>query len=231
MTAAMISAAARAAGTTHPFRRIGFHTDAKGRGEMTCWDSAYGKSLQAQGKLHGETVAAWSSAIANWAHTHGLDVEIHHVGATPAPAPHPTQRIHLATLMDLHLRDRTLWQYAEVRPIGPKRTDCSGSTVLLYQAVGAPDPTGNHYSMEGNTEAIRHAMPHRAVKDLLTGDTIVYGRDDDYARQHVVIVREPHPTDPLVFSFGQPGGPYAYRHSVENHAHDGYFTSHGFDLT
>lgn len=131
------------------------------------------------------------------------------------------------------------WQYAEVRPIplqliratggkpgsAIKRTDCSGSCKAIAYAAGYPDPTGRGYDGWGNTEDFTaHAQRHGLAK------TRARARHGDFAtflgalpHQHeILLLEDVHVSpDPLVFSFGSPGGPRILRLSQEESAHPG----------
>lgn len=144
-------------------------------------------------------------------------------------------RAKLGGWMDRQVAHAANVHYAEMRPIPltamrhelyPYTTDCSGSVIGGYYAVGAPAPVANGYDGQGDTAAIRAHLPRRAhVADCRVGDPIVLGRDDNHAGQHVVMVRDAG-SDPLVYSHGQEDGPWYKPLSVELAAHDGYYTAH-----
>jgi hypothetical protein len=145
----------------------------------------------------------------------------------------PTWRDDMKAAMRWMVAHEPDIHYAQVRPFSPRKvfdralpitTDCSGSTTMLYYAVGLPDPNGNQYDGTGYTGTLRANLPHKQFAKLDVGDLIIYGTGNGV---HVVAVYEPHATDPLVFSHGQERGPILVRHSAEVATHGTHFTSHG----
>lgn len=146
----------------------------------------------------------------------------------------PTWRARMLEAMKWALAHEGAIHYQQSRPFPvnairdrhlPIYTDCSGSTTMLYRAAGVKDPNGNEYDGTGYTGTLRANTPRTPLAELRVGDFIVHGPG---AGSHVVVVFQPHPTDPLCFSHGQESGPRLYRHSVQTQAHGGYFTCHGF---
>lgn len=92
--------------------------------------------------------------------------------------------------------------------------DCSQFSTMVCRWAGAPDPNGHGYNAklgQFTGTFLAHCKPRR-IGDLECGDFIVYGPGTG---RHMVVVLEPHPTDPLVVSHGQEAGPVIIRHSVE----------------
>lgn len=125
--------------------------------------------------------------------------------------------------------------YEQRRPFDPHAiskkalpivTDCSGSTTMLYNAAGRPDPNGRDYDGTGWTGTLRaHTPRRRTVRGCRPGDFIVYGDGDGV---HVVVVLEAG-RDPLVWSHGQEAGPLVNRHSQQVAYHGRTFTCHNGD--
>jgi hypothetical protein len=124
--------------------------------------------------------------------------------------------------------------YLQERPFSPRvvadrtlpiHADCSATTTQLYYAAGSPVPKPPLFNGIGYTGTLRSYMPRKPIAKLLPGDLIIYGTG---VGKHVVVVLEPHPTDPLVFSHGQEAGPITIRHSAECHAQGYDYTTHGY---
>lgn len=106
------------------------------------------------------------------------------------------------------------------RFISPIVADCSAFFTVIYNWAGAPDPNHLDFDHEGFTGTLLSAGEHvsmfrkngihKGYLDLLVGDAIVFGPGDG---RHVVMVIDPHSSDPLVASFGHPGDPGMYRAS------------------
>lgn len=147
----------------------------------------------------------------------------------------PTWREVAVTYMRWALTHEPGIHYAQIRPFDPRaflnralpiKTDCSGSTTMIYRAAGRPDPNGNAYDGTGYTGTLRaHTPKRRSLKACQAGDFIVYGSGTG---EHVVVVIEPG-KDPLVFSHGQEAGPITTRHSVQVAVHGSRFTCHNGD--
>lgn len=137
-----------------------------------------------------------------------------------------TERQRLACLMDFLVAHHGLVDYAEVRPIlhatspaeleqlvlrGKFRTDCSGSTTTLFEAVGASNPNGVAYSTgRGDTQMMYDHLPHYLnPKGAGIGALCFFGVPGELATQHVTIVRHPG-KDPVLFTHGHQGDP-SYR--------------------
>jgi hypothetical protein len=133
--------------------------------------------------------------------------------------------------------DNCLWgaehhaqfNYAEIRPIPihlPRRTsskittDCSGFVTLMAKWAGLPDPNGLGYNGEGYTGSLLHHLSHIPFHETWRGDLCVYGTGTG---THVVAlsmggVRE---ANPIVYSHGQQGGPFALTLNAESAYHSG----------
>ncbi len=147
----------------------------------------------------------------------------------------PTQpvvnvRANLGRLMKATLADQALhhdWTYHAVRPTPmPPRTwepgmkvvgDCSkGVQFLGWWTPGAPDPMGNHWGVNGNSQTICiHLQDVVRASELLIGDIVTFGRD---GADHAAMVLE-RGDDPLLWSFGHQGAPNSYRLSADSREH------------
>jgi hypothetical protein len=121
------------------------------------------------------------------------------------------------------------WTYHAIRPcpVPPRWIegqkvwgDCSkGVQMLVYWASGGDpllDPMGNAYASWGNSTTICAHLQHLATPAQLdVGDIVTFGRNGD---EHAAMVLEPG-KDPLLWSFGHPGAPNAYRLSQDRREH------------
>jgi hypothetical protein len=121
------------------------------------------------------------------------------------------------------------WTYHAIRPcpVPPRWIegqkvwgDCSkGVQMLVYWASGGDpllDPMGNAYADWGNSTTICAHLQHLATPAQLdVGDIVTFGRNGD---EHAAMVLEPG-KDPVLWSFGHPGAPNAYRLSQDRREH------------
>ena len=139
-------------------------------------------------------------------------------------------RAELGKLMHATLADEAAhhdWTYHAVRPTSnPPRVwkpgmkivgDCSkGVQFLCHWAPGCPDPMGNNWDVWGNSSTIYFHLHHLDhPSQLQVGDPVTFGR---YGRDHAAMVMEKG-NDPLLWSFGHPGAPNAYRLSWDRREH------------
>ena len=120
--------------------------------------------------------------------------------------------------------------YAQIRPMAnvhmsyprfPITMDCSESVTMLCKWAGLKDPNGLDYNGTGNTQTLYDHLPHYHDPAVArTGALVTFGvPTNPLSRQHVCMVLEPHPHDPLLWSHGQERGPLAIRYSVERQYH------------
>ena len=83
------------------------------------------------------------------------------------------------------------------------KTDCSGACLCIYYAAGAPDPSGNNYNGEGNTDSLFANCEHIPYADCQPADMIDVVQGD--GTEHVYLVVERTGGDLKVFSNGGPG--------------------------
>lgn len=145
----------------------------------------------------------------------------------------PDYRAKLATLMKATLADEAAhgdWTYLAVRPCGMPtatrkwtagtavRGDCSkGVQFLCWWTPGINDPMGEDYGAYGNSQTLWSHLQHLGDKiELLVGDFVTFGVSGE---QHAAMVLEAaakaNGYDPLLWSFGHPGTPNAYRLSED----------------
>lgn len=140
------------------------------------------------------------------------------------------QRLHLHALMRLLIAHEPEVHYAQVRPMQnthqlaprfPVTMDCSEAVTMLCKWAGLHDPNGLAYSGTGNTQTLYDNLPRYHDPSIArTGALVTLGTPTSpLSRQHVCMVLEPDPHDPLLFSHGQERGPLAIRLSVERQFH------------
>lgn len=125
-------------------------------------------------------------------------------------------RLNLTAFGYWAIQNRSMFHYAEVRPIPnvgvrqlPITTDCSGLVTILYRWAGLPDPNGVNYDGQGYTGTLLQHLPHCGLQDTKRGDLVVFGPGTG---QHVVMLLEGgmYNSNPLVVSHGQEGDPGEY---------------------
>ncbi len=83
--------------------------------------------------------------------------------------------------------------------------DCSGFIVQTYYLTGANDPSGYHYTGDGNTETMLAHLPHYTNPiNAHPGALVIFGADQPLADQHVCMVLE-QGSNPMLVSHGGPG--------------------------
>lgn len=95
--------------------------------------------------------------------------------------------------------------------------DCSEAVTLLCKWTELADPNGLGYSHAGYTGTmLAHLSHYTAAWHANVGALVVFG---PATGDHVAVVIEPHPTDPLLWSHGFNGGPITIRLSAEARLH------------
>lgn len=174
-------------------------------------------ALDAIGHLYGEMRSNDVMSVRD-----GLHDVILRVRTTPAIDP---RRIEMVANARFGVAHAAQIHYSQDRPIDmhfrdiPWTADCSGSTIAYAKAAGAPDPSGNGFSGQGNTDSILAHLRHRSrIADAELGDPILWHRGSDGI--HVAVVVKPG-RDPLLASHGSENGPLSIRYSVEYRYHAG----------
>lgn len=144
-----------------------------------------------------------------------------------------TRLVAIANYVAIHKQHA---EYAEARPIAwftytwaqakdaidrgvTWATDCSGGVTDLFKWAGLRDPNGFGYDGTGNTDSLYDHLPHYLdVERAHPGALLIFGVNPTV---HVAMVMERSGTDPVLWSFGQQGGPYIIRLSDERQAHVG----------
>lgn len=118
------------------------------------------------------------------------------------------------------------YHYLQIRPIPLStkpyppagvevKTDCSGSIVLAAKWSNCPDPSGTHFSGQGNTGTFLK-LPKITAAQAQEGDLIVYRRNQwDTYGHHAVLILERVGGDFSTGSDGHEGAPEEVLHSVE----------------
>lgn len=127
------------------------------------------------------------------------------------------------TMIELHAR----YGYFQIRPIPLNtppyppagryvKTDCSGSIILAAKWCDLPDPSGLHYSGQGNTGYFLR-LPKITPAQAQPADLIVYRRNqwDSYGHHAVLILERLPNNDFNVGSDGHQGAPEEITHSEE----------------
>lgn len=141
-----------------------------------------------------------------------------------------TQRLHLHALMRLLIAHEPEVHYGQMRPMVnvhtaaprfPLTMDCSESVTMLCKWAGLADPNGLGYGGTGNTETLYGHLPHyHDPRAAMVGALVTFAVPTmPLGGQHVCMVLEPHPYDPLLFSHGQERGPLAIRLQAERQYH------------
>jgi len=118
--------------------------------------------------------------------------------------------------------------YAQIRPYPvharpgsyPITLDCSSSVTKLCQCSGLKDPNGPAYDYDGfgYTGTLLDFLPHYySPAQARVGALVVFGPGTG---EHVAMVLEPHPRNPLLFSHGMERGPIAVRLHDEAQFHN-----------
>jgi hypothetical protein len=95
--------------------------------------------------------------------------------------------------------------------------DCSAAVTCLCKWAGLHDPNGLRYAYEGYTGTLLHNLPHyQKPVGADVGALVVFGPGTG---EHVAMVLERDPTNPLLFSHGFQGGPLAIRLHDEQKFH------------
>ena len=147
------------------------------------------------------------------------------------------QRTHLAALMRWTQKQNALIDYSEARPMSAIHLyeedaaelfaakkhivmDCSGGVTQLCKWAGLKDPMGRGYDGFGNTDTLLAHLPHYgSPADANVGALALFHSPD-----HVAMVLQPDPTDPLLWSHGDQAGPLILRLSAEKKFHQSFVT-------
>lgn len=132
------------------------------------------------------------------------------------------QRLQLARLMDLLVREKVRVHYRQARRMQTRRIhslhllqqtlydangitmDCSESVTMLCHIVGLDDPNGFDYDGHGFTGTLLHHLPHYTdPRKAKVGALVVFGPGSG---DHVCMVRRSG-ADPTLFSHGSERGP------------------------
>lgn len=108
-----------------------------------------------------------------------------------------------------------------VAPVFPLTLDCSESVYCLLHWAGLDTAHAGLVGGAGNTETLYHSLPHYFnPAEAQCGALVTFAVPTmPLGGQHVCMVLEPDPHDPLLFSHGQERGPLAIRLQVERQYH------------
>ena len=144
------------------------------------------------------------------------------------------ERASLERKMRALIAHEPLVHYAQVRPYPTRLTwagllarfkggtgitlDCSSTFILLCKWAGLADPAGRDFNGSGNTVSLWYHLRHyHEPARAKVGAGVMFGPGTG---EHVCMVLEPHPRNPLLFSHGLERGPIAIRLEEEADWHN-----------